>query len=333
MAKTILHNYFLILLLCVGLSTGCEKEIEVKLPASESKLVIEGRIESDGITKSPPFITLSKTTGYFDATSLADLANLQVHGAVITVSVDNIDYPLEELCTSNLDTSLLPLVAEYIGVSKAELAAFNYCVYTVPLADLFSGNFLSGEVGKIYHLKVVSEGTTYTSSTKIPSLNTLSDVWYMPAQDDTFGYAWANMTDPDTLGDAYRWYAKRISHDANGKQKDDNFLAPIGSAFEDKFINGITFDFAYDRGHSPGDHDEEFESEIPHFFKKADTIVVKFCTTDMNVYQFLRLYEIEVNSAGSPFASPTTIPTNIEGGGLGLWAGYGVTYDTIWGEK
>lgn len=334
MAKSILQYRILILLSCAGFIFGCEKVIEVELPEIESKLVIEGRIEADGITKSPPFITLTKTTGYFEATSLEDLANLQVHNAIVTIKVDNIIYPLEELCTSSIDSTFLPIVADFLGVSAAELAAFNYCVYTVPLADIFSGTFLYGEVGKVYYLTIVSEGVTYTSKTKIPSLNTLADVWYMPAQDDTFGFAWANMTDPDTTGDAYRWFAKRISHNSKGEEKDASYMPPVGSAFEDKFINGITFDFAYDRAHPHGSNaQEEDESELPHYFKKADTIAIKFCTIDMNVYRFLRLYEIEVGSAGSPFASPTTIPTNIEGGGLGLWAGYGVTYDTIWGTK
>ena len=317
----------------VGFGIGCEKVIEVELPESKAKLVIEGTIEADGVTKSPPFITLTKTTGYFDATNIAALQNLQVHNAVVTVRIDGIDYPLEELCTSSLDSSLLPFVAEFLGVGEAELAGFDYCVYTVPIADLFTGNFLYGEVGKVYYLTVVSEGVIYTAKTKIPSLNVLADVWYLPAQDDTFGFAWANMTDPDTSGDAYRWFAKRLSHDSKGNQKDDRFMAPVGSAFEDKFINGMTFDFAYDRAHPHGSSDEEDASEEPHYFKKADTIAIKFCTIDMNVYRFLRIYEIEVSSAGSPFASPTTIPTNIVGGGLGLWAGYGVTYDTIWGEK
>ena len=318
-------------LLMVVISSGCEKEITVEVPDSSARLVIEGRIESDGVNKIPPIVTLTKTTGYFSSTSFSELANLQVHNAQISVTVDNATYPLEELCTANIDPILLPLVADFLGVPEEELAAYNYCVYTVPLADIVSGNFLSGEVGKTYHLTVVSEGATYTAKTKIPSLHKLNSLWYEEAQADTFGYAWANISDPDTVGDAYRWFAKRISHNAAGEQKDATFLAPAGSAFEDKFINGITFDFAYDRGHRPGEHPEEDPAELPHFFKKSDTIVVKFCTIDISVYRFLRIYEIEVNSAGSPFASPSTIPTNIEGGGLGLWAGYGATYDTIFG--
>jgi len=314
-----------------GLFSACEKEIQVDVPDPVPKLVIEGRIESDGITKTPPLITLSKSSSFFGTTSFDALANLQVHNAQVSITVDDVIYPLEELCVATLDTSFIPFIADFLGVEAEDLASFNFCVYTVPIADLLSGTFLSGEVGKTYHLRVVSEGTTYTSTTKIPAINTLNNVWYMPALDDTFGFAWANMADPDTIGDAYRWFAKRISHTIKGDQKDAGFIPPAGSAFDDKFINGLEFDFAYDRGHPPGDHSEEFDTELSHYFKKSDTIVIKFTTIDLKVYRFLRVFEIEISSAGSPFASPSTIPTNIEGGGLGLWAGYGVSYDTIYG--
>ncbi|MBL4734472.1 MAG: DUF4249 family protein [Flavobacteriales bacterium] len=319
-----------IVVLSLGLGS-CEKEITVEVPNSEPKLVIEGRIESDGINETPPFITLTKSTGYFETTSFSGLTDLQVHNAVVTIKVDNVTYPLEELCVSSVPPSLIPDLAEFLGVSEETLNSYNYCVYTVPLTDLLAGNFLSGEVGKTYYLTVVSEGITYTSRTKIPVLNKLNSVWYEPAKEDTFGFAWANMTEPDTTGNGYRWYAKRLSHTIDGDQKDDAFIPPAGSAFDDKFINAITFDFAYDRGHPPGDHTEEYETESPHYFKRDDTIAIKFCTIDYSVYRFLRVFEIEISSAGSPFASPSTIPTNIEGGALGLWAGYGVTYDTIYG--
>jgi len=312
---------------------SCEKEIIVEVPESKAVLVVEGSIEGDGISQKPPFVLLSKSSGYFEVTSLADLENLQVHNAVITVKVDNVEYPLEELCIANLPQSLQPFVAEFLGVDIADLNNFNYCFYTVPAANLISGNFLYGVPGKTYYLTIESEGVTYTSKTKIPELISLTNVWFDVAKDDTLGFAWAHLEDPDTIGNAYRWYAKRLGLDFQGNPKDNGYLPPIGSAFEDNFFNGKSFDFGYDRGHLPGEHQETDPSEVTHYFKNTDTIAIKFCTIDLNVYRFLRVYEIEVNSSGSPFASPSTIPTNIEGGALGLWAGYGVTYDTIFGVK
>ncbi len=39
--------------------------------------------------------------------------------------------------------------------------------------------------------------------------------------------------------------------------------------------------------------------------------------------------ETEVSNNGNPFAAPTAIKSNISGGALGYWGGYGTVYDTI----
>jgi len=314
---------------------GCEKQIDIDLPEAKPQLVIEGKIEYDGIKKTPPYVILTKSEGFFEPTSIAAIEEAFVHNAQVTVTVDNVSYNLPEICLSDLlplialDSSLAEVVAEFVGTSVANLGGFEYCIYTV--LDTTSSDYVYGEAGKTYVLTVVSEGETYTSTTVIPPLVPLDSIWYLPQLDDTLGFVWAHLVDPGGVYNAYRWFAKRISHDYLGNPKDDYFVAPFGSSFEDKFIDGQSFDFAYDRGHPPGDHSEVDPSEVPHYFKPQDTIVIKFCTIGADIYKFLRVYEIEINSSGSPFASPSTIPTNIEGGGLGLWAGYGVTYDTIYG--
>ncbi len=310
---------------------ACEKEITIDLPDVEDKLVVEGKIEYDGITNTPPIVILTKSTGFFEPTDLNSLQDLFVHDAVVTVAVDNISHQLTEFCLSEMlalissgviDSSL---VEDLLGATLENLIGFEYCLYTI------IDNSLYGQPGKSYDLTIVSEGKTYTSTTSIPPLNPLISVWYETQKDDTLGFAWARMYDPPGKGDAYRWYARRISHNGLGEEKDAFFVAPFGSSFEDKFIDGLEFDFAYDRGHRPGDHDDD-PGETPHFFKKSDTIVIKFCTIALPVFEFLRIMEVEANSNGSPFASPSTIPTNIDNNGLGLWAGYGVTYDTIFGQ-
>ena len=328
--KTIFHSTFwtAILSLILGMVLyGCEKEITIDIPPVDPKLVIEGVIEADGITQTPPVVMLTQSTGYFEPTSLNALVDLFVHDAVVSIRVDNANYPLEELCLNSLDTAFLDIAAEFLGVSPDQLSGFNYCIYTVPLTNLITNNYLYGEVGKTYELTVVHEGTTYTSTTKIPELVPLDSVWFKTQDSDSLGFAWARLTDPTEMGNAYRWRARRINQNKDGDPKDAAFVPPSGSSFEDKFFNGTSFEFAYDRGlvnnDDPGD--------APRYFKKEDTVAIKFCTIDMDVYRFLRIYEVEANSNGSPFSSPTTIPTNIIGGGLGLWAGYGATYDTIIG--
>ena len=309
---------------------GCEKEIQIDLPEAKSALVVEGKIE----TGQPPFVILTKSTGYFESTDINTFVGSFVHDAKITVTVDGVDFPLPELCLNNLPPEFKPLAATFLGIPEEALAGINYCIYTVPLADLFSGNFLMGVTGKNYSLTINSEGKTYSASTRIPELVPLDSVWFdFDGTDTLFGFAWGRLSDPDTIGNSFRWSAKRINMGLDGKSKDDQFVYSFGSAFNDKFFNGKSFDFGFDRGHRPSEEGEKVEGEKQHFFKMEDTIVVKFCTIEKPVMEFIRKYETEVWNNGNPFASPSSIPTNFKGGAFGLWAGYGASYDTIFGVK
>jgi hypothetical protein len=57
--------------------------------------------------------------------------------------------------------------------------------------------------------------------------------------------------------------------------------------------------------------------------------VVKFCTIDHEAFEYLRTFETEVMNNGNPFAAPSSVKTNITGGALGAWIGYGASFDTI----
>lgn len=306
--------------------SSCEKDIEIELPEFAPGLVVEGRIESE----QPPFIILTKSMGYFEATDINSFLNSFVHDAKVSVSSDGKNYPLPELCLNDLPAGFKPLAASFLGIDESDLAGINYCIYTVPIAELFTGNFLKGEVGKAYSLTIESEGKTYTATTKIPELVPLDSVWFsLDGEDTVYGFAWGQLTDPDTLGNSYRWAAKRINTRPDGSPKDGEFVHSMGSAFNDEFVNGKSFEFGYDRGHRPSEEGEKEEGERQHFYKLDDTIVIKFSTIEKPVMDFIRKYETETWTNGNPFASPSSIPTNIKGGAFGLWAGYGVSYDTI----
>ena len=80
-----------------------------------------------------------------------------------------------------------------------------------------------------------------------------------------------------------------------------NFLSP-DSTFEDKFINGKSFDFFYNRGNEPNSTKKDDNNDEKMFFKKGDTIVVRFCTIDRANFQFWRDEETQVSNNGNPFA-------------------------------
>jgi hypothetical protein len=286
-----------ILFLTCVIFQSCEKNITVEVPHAESEVVVEGYIE----TGKAPFVILSNSLPFFGTISTSVLDNLQytITGATVTVDNGTVIDTLEQLP--------------------------GYGVY-------FSQDMV-GEAGKSYSLKIKTGEKIITATTYIPPSIHLDSVWFkVDGNRDSLGYAWAHLTDPDTLGNYYRWFAQRINHytygDLAGKMKDTLFIAPRGSVFEDKFINGRSFDFAYNRGVYPNSDKDDDENDERGFFKRGDTIIVKFCTIDRAHFEFWRTEETQVGNNGNPFGSPAPVTSNINGG-LGIWGGYNVTYDTI----
>jgi len=180
-----------------------------------------------------------------------------------------------------------------------------------------------GEEGRTYQLTIITKDKQQLSSTaKLQPHIALDSTWFKVQENlDSLGLAWANLTDPDSIGNCYRWMAKRIT-------KDDLFLAPLGSAFEDKFINGQSFVFNAFRGQIPNSTKPDDIKEEAGLFKKGDTIIVKFCAVDRGTFEFWRDAETQISNNGSPFAVPSNIKSNITGG-LGVFATYSPAYDTI----
>jgi hypothetical protein len=180
-----------------------------------------------------------------------------------------------------------------------------------------------GTAGLTYTLDILtSDGKRVTSTTKLQAPVPLDSTWFeIQEGKDTLGFTWAFLSDPDTTDNCYRWFSKRIN-------KDDQFFAPFGSAFEDKFINGQTFKFGFNRATIQNSTAADDNNEEAGFFKIGDTIVVKFCTIDKSTYEFWRDAETQLGNNGSPFAVPSNIKSNINGG-IGLFASYSPSYDTI----
>ena len=66
------------------------------------------------------------------------------------------------------------------------------------------------------------------------------------------------------------------------------------------------------------------------YFNIGDTVSIKFCTIDKDHYEFWNTFQDEVLNTVNPFASSlSVIKSNIQGDGLGIWGGYGVSYYTL----
>lgn len=306
---------------------GCEQEITVDLPTQDPKIVVEGTIYNG----QPPVIFLSWSQGYFVPTSLEDIANLYIRDSELNASivVDGVDYTLVLLCVSDLPADLQQEAATALGVSLETLVNLDLCAYTSPT--------LIGETGKVYTLNIAYQEQSLVCETKIPELVSLDSVWFeivSTLPDDSLGFLFANITDPDTLGNCYRWFAKRINHYPDwvdgyaGQQKDMSFIAPLGSTNDDQFFNGLSFEFGYYRGVSPNSIKPDDLNEERGFYKRGDTVVVRGACIDRKAFRFISGLEDQTANQGSPFATPFNVPTTVQGG-LGAFIGYAASYDTV----
>lgn len=240
---------------------------------------------------SPATVFISKTAAFFAPVDSATLVSYTIKNALVTI-------------TDGFTTDTLLAPAPDIGY-------------------LYVSPNMIGEIGKTYFLKIeTSDGRVATSVTTINNPVALDSVWFEVQQGlDTLGWAWATLNDPATPGNSYRWFAKRLG-------KDDDFIAPLGSVIEDKFFNGLYFDFAYNRGQVPNSTAEDDENEEAGYFKVGDTIVVKFASITEDSFDFWRAAETQASSNGNPFGSPAPLKSNVEGA-IGIWEGFSYTLDTI----
>ena len=326
------------LLVAIGFSTfcSCEKEITVDLPAVEKKIVVEGSI----FPGETPLVILTWTQGYFEPTDATSLQNIFVHDALVTITHNGIADTLYEICSSDLINrpQLLEFASTSLGISIESLQALNLCVYT-QLDLTGSADVLRGVPNTSYKIEVHKDNYHVTGETKIPSLVELDTVYFdiiNPEFQDSLGILYGNLTDPDTSGNAYRWFAKRISHypasapDASlrGRQKDLTYIAPFGSVYDDAFFNGLSFEFAYPRGIEANSTKFDDLNDERAFFKVGDTVAIRGCTIDRAAFKFIRSLEAQFGNQGSPFAVPFNLESNLTGG-LGAFIGYGAVYDTV----
>ncbi|MBL7943254.1 MAG: DUF4249 family protein [Flavobacteriales bacterium] len=326
----------LFLIAVVVVLTGCEKEITVDLPEVEPRIVVEGFIEQG----QPPIVFLTWSQGYFDPVDLSSLSEYYISGATVNVSNGTSTVELDEICTSELPEEILDVVAEMLGFSPEDLLAFDICAYTSLNEEIW------GETGKEYTLTVDYNDEHLHSTTKINELVYIDSLWFdviSPDPTDSLGFIFGVLTDPDTAGNAYRWFAKRISHypmwennltqgiyepDLGGQQEDGNYIAPLGSVFDDEFFNGLSFEFGYYRDAVLNSNKRDDNDIERGYFKIGDTVAVRGCVIDRGIFNFLSELEEQQGSQGSPFAVPFNLSTNVEGG-LGAWIGYGAVYDTV----
>lgn len=247
-------------------------------------------IEASIETNGYATVLLSYSVPFFESFDFSQPTNAFVKGALVTVSDGITIDTLKELDPNS-----------------------GYVYY---------GTKLKGEQGKNYYLTVTVNGKTYNADTYIYPPVPL-DSLYFKGEKDSLGLIWAHLTEPAGLGNNYRWFAKRLS-------KDQFFAAPFGSVFDDKFVDGKDFHFGYDRGPQPNEIQEFNNDPERGFYKRGDSVVVKFCSIGRKEYTFWNSYYLNKSSNGNPFSSPTNIVSTITGDDvIGGFFGYSPSFDTL----
>jgi hypothetical protein len=287
------------LAISMAIFSSCEKEVKIDLSDGPTQLVVNGQIEMGG----PPLIVLTRSIGYFSKVDLTTLQNSFIHNADVQVSNGIRTVRLREY---NIDTG---------GTAK-------FYFYSVDTADPSAFSFV-GEANHFYTLTIASEGKTYTSTTKIPAPRPIDSMAAVaPAQPPTNAPTAMQLmvwySDPDTPGNAVRYFTRRNS---------EQFYPGPNSVFDDQVVNGVKrAQFPLEAGSS---HSDVNFSDSSGYVFRGDTVTLKWSAIDRGVFNFYQTYEYSIGTVGNPFSSPINVMTNISGGALGVWAGYGSSYYTI----
>ena len=286
----------MLLALVITLIAGCEKSINIQPALTENLLVVDGNIENG----QPPVIFLSTSINYFSTINPQVLAGTVVNNAVVTLT--------DGIKTHRLKAYIIPIGGGY------SLAYYSNDPASPSTAII-------GERGKTYSLKIEWNNATYNSVTTIPASNkTIDSLWWVkaPSQTDTARVTvMGRITDPVGYGDYIRYFTK---------VNDSMFLPGLNSVYDDQITDGTTYELPINKGINRN-NPPDFENY--GFFRRGDSVTIKFCNIDRATFNFWRTLEFSYSSVGNPFSSPTKVLGNVSNGALGAFCGYFVRYKTI----
>lgn len=191
------------------------------------------------------------------------------------------------------DNNSVPLTGATVTIQED-----NGTVYALPETTdgVYRDESLVGTPGKTYHLTVVTNGSTLTASSTMPTMVNLDSlvVEDFPVFGKTVKVVTPYYNDPKGFGNNYN-----LSVFKNGRLIKDIF------AFDDVFIDGrkVSFPLINSR--------EEDE------FKKGDSLEVLMNCIDYDNYKYW--FSFSQSSTGSPQAVPDNPVSNIKGNGIGVF--------------
>jgi hypothetical protein len=273
---------------------SCEKNIDFNLIESEPVLTVDAQIENN----KAPMVILTKSFSYYEKIDAVLLASSFVRNAEVYISNGTLTHRLKE----------------YSYFIAPGISAYYYSIDSSNLATAFEG-----ELNKTYQLRIIAAGKEYNAVTDIPAtLNYPDSIWFKQAPqnpDINKRVLYIRTTDPAGRGNYVRYFTKKNS---------EAFL-PGENVFDDQVIDGTTYLVQL----PPGINRNNPVKADSNFYKRGDTVTLKFCAINKASYNFWNTWEFAYQSIGNPFAQPNKVLSNISNGALGVFIGYGAKYLTV----
>ncbi|MGV3508292.1 MAG: DUF4249 domain-containing protein [Sphingobacteriaceae bacterium] len=177
---------------------------------------------------------------------------------------------------------------------------------------IYRGYKLKGEPGKTYTLTIEYAGNTLTSTTTIPNRTPLDSIWFIPRENNEDKLQLqVRIKDNAAEKNYYKLYTKTDSN----KQ----YVPTLLSNHDDKYFNGKELTLQVNTG-----PENNLTVKNDFYFKKGETVRVKFSSIPKEGFDFWRSFQDEVMNSSNPLIGSTgKIESNIKGPGLGIWCGYG----------
>ncbi len=296
----------------IVLLLSCTKEVKVKIPGFQQKVVVEGRIEQD----LPPIFLLSQSQDVFSPTHLTAYINSFITDAEIYVNNGIATERLTLFCSDNLPPGTLQLIADMLGIPVATLLDQPFCAYST-LNPAFFGRSNTRYSVRIEHKDKIYEGATYLHAPK--PMDTL--YWKEIVGKPNYGYTHARYSDTPGEYDAFMWEVKRL----NSAYQDFLFKKPFTAVFEDVYTDGASFAFYQTNPFTYETGPEQYRGLFP----RGDTLIIRTSRIDKAAYDFEATRLMQAFSNGNPFSSPMNVKSNLSGGCLGTFSAFATVYDTL----
>jgi len=187
---------------------------------------------------------------------------------------------------------------------------------------IYSGKTIIGKSGKTYSIKVDYVGSILKSTTTIPKSVPIRELNYIKnTPSDSTGYVFVKFDDPVNEKNQYQILTK-----VEGKEP--VYVPAFYGNLNDENFSSSAVNFQINRGVLLITSDQ-----FKPYFSDGDFIFVKLRTMDKAAFDFWNDYQNEIVNGLNPiFPANTSLKSNIIGG-IGIWAGYGVSVVSLQTSK